>query len=135
MEHIHGVIIDPLEESTLIQRIAKIISYFETLRSTIPGSLGGGYTRGLLFSDAEDLRFESTNTLQAWFNSRLHAHQSQLSLRNFELVLCHLDIAPRNIIWQDDGSVCLLDWASAGFYPRIFEFCAQSIVEGRGKSI
>jgi len=42
-----------------------------------------------------------------------------------------IDIAPRNILWQEDGSLCLVDWASAGYYPRIFEFCAQWIIEGK----
>ena len=46
-------------------------------------------------------------------------------------MLCHLDIAPRNILWLEDGSLCLIDWASAGYYPRLFEFCAQWVVEGK----
>ncbi|KAJ5185814.1 hypothetical protein N7472_010654 [Penicillium cf. griseofulvum] len=33
-------------------------------------------------------------------------------------------VSPRNIIWLDDGRVCLLDWASAGFYPRLLEFAS-----------
>lgn len=37
--------------------------------------------------------------------------------------MCHLDIAPRNLLYLADGSVCLLDWATAGFYPRFFEVC------------
>jgi thiamine kinase-like enzyme len=46
-------------------------------------------------------------------------------------VFCHLDIAPRNILWQEDGTLCIVDWASAGFYPRLFEFCVQWIVKGK----
>ncbi|KAJ5699380.1 hypothetical protein N7536_002393 [Penicillium majusculum] len=37
------------------------------------------------------------------------------------LVLCHGDICRRNIILADDGSICFLDWAYSGFYPRSFE--------------
>lgn len=36
-----------------------------------------------------------------------------------------------NLIWQDDGSVYLLDWASAGFHPQLLEFVSQWIVEGK----
>lgn len=38
-----------------------------------------------------------------------------------KLVMCHLDIAPRNLMLLPDGSLCFLDWAFAGFYPSIFE--------------
>lgn len=49
-------------------------------------------------------------------------------------MLCHLDIAPRNIIWQEDGSLCLIDWVSSGFYLRLFEFCIQWIFDGKDGS-
>lgn len=39
-----------------------------------------------------------------------------------ELVMSHLDVAPRNLMLLRDGSVCLLDWAFAGFDLPIFEF-------------
>jgi Ser/Thr protein kinase RdoA (MazF antagonist) len=45
--------------------------------------------------------------------------------------LCHLDIAPRNFLWLEDGSICFIDWASAGFYPRFFEICAQRVILGK----
>lgn len=47
------------------------------------------------------------------------------------LVLCHLDVAPRNILWLEDDSTCFLDWASARFYPRLFEVSAQRILLGK----
>lgn len=57
--------------------------------------------------------------------------QGSVSFQDCELVLSHLDIAPRNIIWQDDGTIRLIDWQSAGFYPRLFEFWAQWNSEGK----
>ncbi|KAJ6087771.1 kinase-like protein [Penicillium canescens] len=63
--------------------------------------------------------------MEKWFNSRLFAHNPKLNLQGYELVSCHLDIVPRNILWLEDGSMCLVDWASAGYYPRLFEFCMQ----------
>jgi thiamine kinase-like enzyme len=35
-----------------------------------------------------------------------------------------MDLAPRNIITQDDGGICFVDWGVAGFYPYIFEIYA-----------
>ncbi|KAJ5429298.1 hypothetical protein N7491_006314 [Penicillium cf. griseofulvum] len=62
--------------------------------------------------------------VEEWFNSRLFPGDGKVRFDHTPLVLYHLDIAPRNIIWLDDGRVCLLDWASAGFYPRLLEFAS-----------
>ena len=51
-------------------------------------------------------------------------------MKNFDLVLCHLNVAPRNILWLEDGSICFVDWEAAGFFPRLFEVCRQRILYG-----
>ncbi|KAJ5586713.1 kinase-like protein [Penicillium hispanicum] len=131
MEFIQGKVLDPLEDISAVKKVASVLDYFGTLRHSIPGSLCGGFCRGLLFPDTEDLVFDSLDKMEKWFNSRLFAHNPKLTFQDCDLVLCHLDIAPRNILWQEDGSLCFIDWASAGFYPRLFEFCAQWIIEGK----
>ena len=131
MEFVKGKIIDPLEDRPAVKKVAGVLDYFATLRNSTPGSLCGGFCHGLLFPETEDLAFNSLDGMEKWFNSRLFAHNPKLTLQGCELVLCHLDIAPRNILWQEDGSLCLIDWASAGYYPRLFEFCAQWIIEGK----
>ena len=35
--------------------------------------------------------------------------------------MTHLDIAPRNIIVQEDDTICIIDWEDAGAYPAHFE--------------
>ncbi|KAF3391939.1 hypothetical protein DPV78_010612 [Talaromyces pinophilus] len=131
MEFIDGRIIDPLEEPVTFKNVADMLDYFATFRGTVPGSLSRGPCRGLLFPETEDLMFDNTDEMEKWFNSRLFEHNPKLTLQGCELVLCHLDIAPRNILWQEDGSFCLIDWSSAGYYPRLFEFCAQWVIEGK----
>ena len=37
------------------------------------------------------------------------------------LAMTHLDIAPRNIIAQEDDTICIIDWEYAGAYPAYFE--------------
>lgn len=54
-----------------------------------------------------------------------------VKLQGLKQVLCHLDVASRNILWKDSKVPCLIDWAFADYYPRVFEFCAQLIVEGK----
>jgi thiamine kinase-like enzyme len=131
MEFIRGKVIDPLEDLTAIEKIAGVLNHFATLENPNLGSLCGGSCRGRLSPETEDLRFDGLEDMEKWLNSRLFEHQPKLSLRNCNLVLCHLDIAPRNFLWLEDGSLCLVDWASAGYYPRLFEFCAQWIIEGK----
>ncbi|KAJ5757736.1 kinase-like protein [Penicillium nucicola] len=121
MEFIEGKIIDPLDDASVIQRVASVLDHFDIIFL--------GACRGLIFPETDDLVFDSLDRMEKWFNSRLFAHNPILALQGCELVLCHLDIAPRNILWPEDGSLCLLDWASAGFYPRLFEFCVQWIVD------
>ena len=45
--------------------------------------------------------------------------------------MCHTNLAPRNIIVVENGGLALLDWACAGFYPRIFERYALADRRGR----
>lgn len=130
MEYIEGRVIDPLDDPELIAKVARVLDHFCSITANRPGSLWGGPCRGLLWPDSEDLNFEDKGQMERWFNSRLFAGEGKVSFRDCDLVLCHLDIAPRNIIWQPDGRICLVDWASAGFYPRLFEYWAQWNIEG-----
>ncbi|WP_309719618.1 aminoglycoside phosphotransferase family protein [Armatimonas sp.] len=43
----------------------------------------------------------------------IHAHFSELYLREFRFGLCHGDLAPRNTIVASDGTLFLLDWGCA----------------------
>ncbi|KAI9046797.1 hypothetical protein LZ554_008879 [Drepanopeziza brunnea f. sp. 'monogermtubi'] len=128
MEYIHGDILTSLEDHQ-IDQIAKILSHFSTIHYEQPGPLQGGASRGLLWQDTGEPRFDTVEQMESWLNHRLPDIKSKLILKNYPLVLCHLDLALRNIIWLQDGSVCLLDWCSAGFYPRFFEACLLKINE------
>jgi serine/threonine protein kinase len=131
MEYMDGTVRQPLEEPFYIKRVANVLAHLASLHGNVPGCLSGGPCQGLLFPDAERLVFGSVQEMERWFNSRLLPHQPKLSFHGCDLVLCHLDIAPRNILWGPGDSVCLLDWASAGYYPRFFEFCSQKVIWGK----
>jgi Choline/ethanolamine kinase len=69
--------------------------------------------------------------MENWFNQRLNAYirfkptaqnlSARLTFNSRRFHLCHTDLAPRNIIMADDGSLCPIDWAFAGIYPSYFE--------------
>lgn len=127
-DFISGKTIDPLSDSH-VQRLTYIFDYFRSITANRAGSLCGGPSVGLLWPDTNDLTISNVQQVEEWFNSRLFPGDGQVHFDASPLVLCHLDIAPRNIIWLDDGRVCLLDWASAGFYPRLLEFASLSYQE------
>ena len=135
MEYIQGTNIDPIEDPELVQRIADIVAHFASIRGEIPGTLSRGPCSGILFPDCDEFTFTTTQAMEDFFNRRLFPHNPpKINLKGVELVLCHLDIAPRNILWKEDGSICFLDWASAGFYPRCFESAAQKYLLGFEKN-
>ena len=88
-----------------------------------PGPVGGGKPHGYLWGDhGAKTVFNSVEELNTYMNKRLKLRNDSIDLASHPLVLCHLDLCRRNIILKDDGeSLCLVDWGSAGFYPRFFE--------------
>lgn len=122
-DFIPGKTIDPLSDSH-IQRLASILEHFRSITADSAGSLCGGPSTGLLWPDTNDLTISNVQQVEKWFNSRLFPKDGKVQFDPSPLVLCHLDIAPQNIVWLDDDRICLLDWESAGFYPRLLEFAS-----------
>ncbi|KAK2768420.1 hypothetical protein FQN54_000275 [Arachnomyces sp. PD_36] len=131
MEYVYGTKIDPIEDPKLVRKVADIVAHFASIKGDVPGTLSRGPCGSILFPDNDEFTFETVQAMEVWINRRIFPHQSsKISLKGVELVLCHLDIAPRNLLWCEDGSICFLDWASAGFYPRSFEVAAQHYLLG-----
>jgi hypothetical protein len=128
MEYVHGEVLQSLD-SGQINQIVQILSHFSSIQGQHTGPLRTGVSRGLLWEENGKPAFDTVQQMERWLNFRLPDVESKLALQNYPLVLCHLDLAPRNFIWLEDSSVCLVDWASAGFYPRFFEVCLLKIME------
>lgn len=128
MEYIHGETLQ-IPNSDQVLQIARILSHFSTIRCQSPGPLQGGRSHGLIWEETGQPEFKSVQQMETWLNYRLPGENTKLSLARYPLVLCHLDLAPRNIICLRDNSICFVDWASAGFYPRFFEVCALKIID------
>ena len=120
----------PLEHPDLIGKVASAITHLAEIQSSVPGPIAGDHPKGILWPDVEVLTFNSIHDVERHFDSRLKG-KPKLDFKDFKLVLCHLDIHPQNILWLADGSMCLLDWESAGFYPRLFQICYHRTNYGR----
>lgn len=131
MEYIKGQVLDPLEDQRLVHRVAYTLAHLAEISCRIAGPLESGVPRGLFWPDNETLSFNTIIDIEIYFNSRLAKGGSQLDFGQCRAVLCHLDVAPRNILWQEDGTICLIDWECAGFYPRVLEVCAQRVIFGK----
>ncbi|KAJ6191107.1 hypothetical protein N7519_001128 [Penicillium mononematosum] len=57
-----------------------------------------------------------------FFNSEYMLYQTVRGLKNHKIVFTHGDLHPGNIIVRTDGTVVLVDWGSAGFWPEYWEF-------------
>ena len=131
MEYIKGQVLTPLADQHLIYRVAGILTHMAKISYHVPGPLMSGIPRGLFWPETEEITFKTMLDVERYFNSRLEKDSPQVDFGKSSAVLCHLDLAPRNIVLQEDGSICLLDWEYAGFYPRVLEVCAQRIIYGR----
>ncbi|KGQ01864.1 hypothetical protein PAAG_11440 [Paracoccidioides lutzii Pb01] len=68
--------------------------------------------------------------MESWFNERLlvckefnrvpYSHPWFYG-KVHKFVMCHMDVAARNIILDGEGKIWLLDWAHSGGYPIYFE--------------
>lgn len=134
MEYMKGTVIGEITDDSHIEKVGKALEHLSSFRNPKPGPLGGGVSRGLLWSEGTTTEYSlygSVERLEHWFNRRIKHNNLSLSFQECNFVLCHLDVAPRNIVWLHGDSLCIVDWASAGYYPRIFEWCLLDIFRGR----
>ncbi|GES64912.1 hypothetical protein ATEIFO6365_0009040700 [Aspergillus terreus] len=145
MEYVEGRTLEDVDFEThkdIPIRVANILAHLQQIPGECdPGPVTGGEAHGYIFGDeGAGTAFDSIEDMNAYMNKRLDAMNEYLSrqgdqrrfdhldLTPYPLVLCHGDICRRNIILEPDGSLCLVDWGFAGFYPRIFELAAISYV-------
>jgi len=108
----------------IVPRVAGIIAHLASISSNegVPGPVGGGKPKGYLWSEyGVRTPFESMDDLNIYLNKRLAYRNKSINITSQKLVFCHLDLCRRNMIMLPDRSICLLDFGSAGVFPRFFE--------------
>ncbi|KAI2678101.1 hypothetical protein CBS147355_5102 [Penicillium roqueforti] len=58
----------------------------------------------------------------SFFNSEYMLYQTVRGIKNHKIVFTHGDLHAGNILVRADGTVVLLDWGLAGFWPEYWEF-------------
>lgn len=128
MAYIPGPTLEEFDEPTgtyLTRRLANVLVHLQQHQASTPGPVGGGIPRGNLWGyDSAGMAFKSVDDLTAWVNRRIELLKKTVDFSSCPLVLCHLDLCRRNVIVTKNGTLCLLDWAYAGFYPRFYETAA-----------
>lgn len=122
MEHVHGREIPP-SDPVSTQKVVDMLRLFAKISGEKPGSLSGGPSRGLLWSEYHNFKPEDVGDVERYFSAKLK-EPSEITLQSYPLTLCHCDLAARNIK-MCASQICILDWASAGFYPKLFEIAAM----------
>lgn len=134
MEYVSGPTLEEIDldkRNDMIPRVAQIIAHLGQIQGgQVPGPIGGGFAQGYLYSDdGADVTFASISGFNAYLNRRLAVYQKSIDLSGCPLVLCHMDLAPRHFILQDDGTISLVNWNDAGLYPRVFEVRVLSYLQ------
>ncbi|KAI9675001.1 MAG: hypothetical protein M1817_001407 [Caeruleum heppii] len=112
-----------------IGSVAEFLSQLSQSSSNRPGPVHGGEPQGHLWTEqGARTRFHTLEDIEGWLNKRLAMSGESIDLRHCQLSFCHLDLARRNFLLRQDGSICVLDWASAGYYPTIFETCCMYLL-------
>ncbi|KAK3614667.1 hypothetical protein LTR22_027701 [Elasticomyces elasticus] len=143
MEYLQGSTLENCDLSHHYETAAKVAKAVHLLHTKTAGILGhnrpgpplGGLAKGFPWGEhGADIEFSSVDDLETCIRKRLKHYAryeanlgwstSAIDLRDETLVFCHLDLAPRNILLADDGSIGLLDWGTLAYYPVAFELAA-----------
>jgi aminoglycoside phosphotransferase (APT) family kinase protein len=124
MDFAKGEVPSTKQALALAPQLSRILSHLHEMEGETPGSLGGDAVQGVLWP-GNSLTFKDRENFENWLTRRLRRHDRSIKFEDQQLVMCHLDFVPRNMV-VDDGAVTLLDWASSGYFPRIFDYIAYN---------
>jgi serine/threonine protein kinase len=121
MEFVEGEPID-VGCTEQVEGLQKTLDHLSSLKRAFPGTLHSGELQGILWEDDAPSTHNTSEGLADWINKW---QDDKVILDGEDFVLCHLDTALQNMLWLPSGKICLLDWGSAGYYPRYFELAAH----------
>jgi hypothetical protein len=123
MDFVKGEEPNSTQAVAMAPQLGRILSHLHGIHNEKPGSLCGYAIQGVLWPDA-NVVFKDREDLENWLTRRLRGLRPRIEFGDQPLVMCHLDFVPRNML-VFDGTVTLLDWASSGYLPRMFDYIAH----------
>ena len=144
-EHIEGTDVphemQPRELSQLLEAVKHLWS-LPVPSDSGPGPICGSPPQGYLWSDdGVPKSFKTTEDMQQFINNCVNMDANgavmydYLDIQHLPLIVCHGDLKRENLRVTANGSLCILDWVHAGFYPMVFELYAFAFLsESRGES-
>ena len=124
-------------DHAVIEKVVKAIHFMHKRTCNPghkPGPVSGGLAQGFPWGQrGAEREFKTITDLEHCANRRLLADskpRKALNLQNQVCALVHGDLVPRNIIVDDHGNIAILDWATAAYYPPIFEVAALYVGMG-----
>jgi len=117
---------DPEQRASIIRQAADAILVLRSLRGKTPGPIESGSPIGGLFSIyGANKMFSDCREMEKWLDQKLKLRGGGSLKGRFDtLVMCHMDIALRNMKLDGRGQLWFLDWAWSGFYPPEFEIAS-----------
>ncbi|KAI0375157.1 hypothetical protein BV20DRAFT_1009276 [Pilatotrama ljubarskyi] len=121
------------------------VKQMRSLHRPTPGAFDTGYVGGIFFQEEKYGPFDSVRrfrqfcdwvSFEGWHNVALARHNSgrvppplPLSNTGWNPTFIHGDLNHSNILLDRRGTLWLLDWDTAGFYPACLEALAMRLVD------
>ncbi|KAF2142678.1 uncharacterized protein K452DRAFT_226973 [Aplosporella prunicola CBS 121167] len=138
----------PDQRKDIIKQATDAVLALRTLEAKAPGPVErSGFPTGGFFSDyGANTVFANISEMEQWLDRKLRIYNrhDQALLRGTSwslsgcfktLVMCHMDIALRNLKLDRHGRLWFLDWEWAGFYPPEFEIAYLHCIIGEGADL
>ncbi|KAH9942670.1 hypothetical protein B0H21DRAFT_520341 [Amylocystis lapponica] len=126
--------LSPFMQFRIACTLRTYVSQLRRLTSDVPGWTAGAPFSGILFDEKDCGPFPSSERFQRWCEMVAHSGWCRLlHYRNcnglpippppvigdsrWSLVFTHTDLSPSNIVLSKDGTLWIIDWADAGFFP------------------
>ncbi|KAH9923388.1 hypothetical protein B0H21DRAFT_159474 [Amylocystis lapponica] len=126
--------LSPFMQFRIACTLRTYVSQLRRLTSDVPGWKAGEPFSGILFDEKDCGPFPSSERFQRWCEMIAHSgwcrlvqHRRHNGLpipplpvtgdSSWSLVFTHADLSPSNIVLSKYGTLWIIDWADAGFFP------------------
>ncbi|KAH9923387.1 hypothetical protein B0H21DRAFT_895171 [Amylocystis lapponica] len=143
--------LSPFMQFRIVCTLRTYVSQLRRLTSNAPGWKAGETFSGILFEEQQCGPFPSSEHFQRWcemvsysgwcrvvnyhnYNDLPIPPLPVIGDSRWNLVFAHTDLSPSNIVLAKDGTLWIIDWADAGFFPVWLETVGMKRYDNFSKS-